>query len=149
MPCPKSSNCLSNDPLLRKNFFFPSGISFPKEFKRSLLGKLSNNDTLTQTHFAGCNKYGNLCRSSNSALSAAGKTRLDRERAKMCQHEMVREKRKLGETFPSSPCGTMCVKISAKIALQNIASEAKNIASEAKFVFEFDCFSREKFSVTF
>ena len=90
MPCPKSSNCLSNDPLLRKNFFFPSGISFPKEFKRSLLGKLSNNDTLTQTHFAGCNKYGNLCRSSNSALSAAGKTRLDRERAKMCQHEMVR-----------------------------------------------------------
>ena len=90
MPCPKSSNCLSNDPLLRKNFFFPSGISFPKEFKRSLLGKLSNDDTLTRTHFAGCNKYGNLCRSSNSALSAAGKTRLDRERAKMCQHEMVR-----------------------------------------------------------
>ena len=37
----------------------------------------------------GCNKYGNLCRNSNSALSAAGKTRLDRERAKMCQHEMV------------------------------------------------------------
>ena len=149
MPCPKSSNCLSNDPLLRKNFFFPSGISFPKEFKRSLLGKLSNDDTLTRTHFAGCNKYGNLCRSSNSALSAAGKTRLDRERAKMCQHEMVSEKRKLGETFSSSPSETMCVKISAKIALQNIASEAKNIASEAKFVFEFDCFSREKFSVTF
>ena len=37
----------------------------------------------------GCNKYGNLCRNSNSALSAAGKTRLDRERAKMCQNEMV------------------------------------------------------------
>ena len=36
----------------------------------------------------------------------------------------------------------MCVKITAKIALQNIVSEAK-------FVFEFDCFSREKFSVTF
>ena len=129
MPCPKSSNCLSNDPLLRKNFFFPSGISFPKEFKRSLLGKLSNDDTLTRTHFAGCNKYGNLCRSSNSALSAAGKTRLDRERAKMCQHEMVSEKRKLRKPFPS-PSETMCVKITAKIALQNITSEAK-------FMFEF------------
>ena len=42
----------------------------------------------------GCNKYGNLCRNSNSALSAAGKTRLDRERAKMCQHEMVRHRDK-------------------------------------------------------
>ena len=94
------------------------------------MGKLSNDDTLTRTHFAGCNKYGNLCRSSNSALSAAGKTRLDRERAKMCQHEMVREKRKLGETFPSTPSETMCVKITAKIALQNVTSEAK-------FMFEF------------
>ena len=37
----------------------------------------------------GCNKYGNLCRSPSSGLSAQGKTRLDRERAKMCQAEMV------------------------------------------------------------
>ena len=94
------------------------------------MGKLSNDDTLTRTHFAGCNKYGNLCRSSNSALSAAGKTRLDRERAKMCQHEMVSEKRKLRKPFPS-PSETMCVKITAKIALQNIVSEAK-------FMFEFN-----------
>merc|ERR1711963_1359065 len=36
----------------------------------------------------GCNKYGNLCRSPSSGLSAQGKTRLDRERAKMCQAEM-------------------------------------------------------------
>ena len=37
----------------------------------------------------GCNKYGNLCRSTNSALHATGKTRLDRERAKMCKDEVV------------------------------------------------------------
>ena len=109
MRCPKSSNCLlSNDTLLRRTFFFSIRNHFvPKEFKRRLLGTLSNEDTLTKTHFAGCNKYGNLCRSSNSALSAAGKTRLDRERAKMCQHEMVREK--IGETiFPIPSCNKVC-----------------------------------------
>ena len=88
-------------------FFSIRNHFVPKEFKRRLLGTLSNEDTLTKTHFAGCNKYGNLCRSSNSALSAAGKTRLDRERAKMCQHEMVREK--IGETiFPIPSCNKVC-----------------------------------------
>ena len=39
---------------------------------------------------AGCNKYSSLCKTSSSGLSAPGKTRLDRERAKMCIAEMVR-----------------------------------------------------------
>ena len=39
--------------------------------------------------FLACSKYCTLCRSSSSGLSAPGKTRLDRERAKMCQNEMV------------------------------------------------------------
>ena len=39
--------------------------------------------------FSACAKYCTLCRSSSSGLSAPGKTRLDRERAKMCQGEMA------------------------------------------------------------
>ena len=38
---------------------------------------------------AGCNKYSSLCKTSSSGLSAPGKTRLDRERAKMCIAEIV------------------------------------------------------------
>ncbi|XP_071746024.1 otoferlin isoform X2 [Lepeophtheirus salmonis] len=35
-----------------------------------------------------CTKYGNLCRSTNSSLSNQGRTRLDRERSKLCINEL-------------------------------------------------------------
>ncbi len=81
-------------PVCRSHPSRPKLLSLPRlrttQFRGSATVEFPNKKPLKiHFYFTACTKYSNLCKSSSSGLSAPGKTRLDRERAKLCLAEMV------------------------------------------------------------